>query len=269
MPDSPDFVKTGTVILNDAANIPLKDDTIWDDLSGIRVQLLTTGYAPPSGVNLKQDYWIRNTTTNSNISFFNSLSDASANLHGKVQVQVNPMTYGVNYLRVMDRPALGATGWSVSIGSTDPGHSQTASDCGWRLSRNIYPGVSGSGIAQGVITRGAFGGMNDYDMMSKAVFSYGWNCTTLADYTVAFGQNIENVTTQSTEIGTNDNLKIRFKDNDINVISNLTTSVFQISANGELGTTSSALSSNGVDTYLKIKNMSDDTQYGLKLYPLS
>lgn len=122
-------------------------------------------------------------------------------------------TYGTYWAVFQDAQDLDATGWSVHIGNTDPGHQQTFADVGWYLHRNVYPDAAG--VAQGVITQGIFGGISSVEWYRKNSFIYGFNCTNQADNTITLGQKLTNKTPNSTEIGSTDAIKLRLNGDDI------------------------------------------------------
>lgn len=234
----------------------------------------------PVGLEPNRDYWLR---LNPNFPqyFFklhNTLQDALDN--------VNPVTidyaasYGLHYLVfytaykltnnpgdiVIDleqTPNLGSTGWDIHIGNTDSVHQQTFGDIGWYMHRNIYP--NNRGTAQGVITQGVYGGLNDVHWFAEKAFAYGWNNSAEVDNTIAIGFETKNRTLSSVEIGYEET-KARFQKENTTIISQTTQmSGTELSLDlDHLTVTANMLSSDGIDTFLKVKH-ENGTMYGLKL----
>lgn len=180
-----------------------------------RVKLFSSGVLP-TGLLSGTIYWLRVNQTYPHYFFklYNSEADATAQ-QNPVQVQWKP-AYGIHYLEFQDIQPLGASGWSIHIGNTDPGHQQTFGDAGWYMHRNIFP--DNRGVAQGVITQGVYGGLNDVEWYRQKAFAYGWNCSAENDDTVAVGLNVKNKTAKSAEFGASDNLKLRSTENSVEIV---------------------------------------------------
>lgn len=231
-----------------------------------KVKLFSSGTLP-TGLEPNRDYWIRLNPTYPQyfIKIYNSQSDAESAINA-VSVQLKP-AYGVHYMEFQDILPLGATGWSVHIGNTDPVHQQTFADAGWHMHRNVYP--NNKGIAQGVISQGVYGGLNEIEWFRNKAFAYGWNCSAENDEVVAMGIGVKNNTLSSVEIGSNNEFKLRLQSNKISTVGNGEFVVSSLSAKdltfNDLNVTTNNLSSNGVETFLKVFDNDSNTMYGLKL----
>lgn len=231
-----------------------------------RVKLFSSGTLP-TGLETGRDYWMRLNPIYPQyfIKLYNSQSDAESQTNA-VSVQLKP-AYGVHYMEFQDISPLGPTGWSLHVGNTDPGHQQTFSDAGWHMHRNVYP--SNKGIAQGVISQGVYGGLNEVQWFRQKAFAYGWNCSAENDNVVSVGLNIKNNTENSLEIGSSNDYKLRLESNKISTVGTGSMIVGTLSAKditfSDLNVTNYNLSSNGVDTFLKVLDVDSNTTYGLKL----
>lgn len=184
----------------------------------LRVKLFSSGKLP-NGLEAGRDYWMRLDATYPHYFFrlYNTENDANVNNTATaVQVQWKP-AYGAHYLEFQDIEPLGPTGWSVHIGNTDAVHQQTFADAGWHMHRNIFPDAKG--IAQGVISQGVYGGLNEVQWFRQKAFAYGWNCSAENDNAVALGIDVKNNTVNSVEVGY-DNTKVRFSTNTITLSAN-------------------------------------------------
>ncbi len=247
-----------------------------------RVRLRSTNNLP-IGLETDRDYWLRLNPTYPQffLKLHNTLQDALNN--------TNPVTvdyaasYGQHYLvfytayKLTDNPGdvvidleetpdLGATGWDIHVGNTDSVHQQTFGDIGWFMHRNIFP--NNRGTAQGVITQGVYGGLNDVHFLAQKAFAYGWNSSAEVDNSVAIGIETKNKTLSSVEIGYGDT-KTRFEPDNTTVISSTT----QVSGTelamdlDNLIVSPNMLTTVGADTFLKVKD-TNGTLYGLKLQQL-
>jgi hypothetical protein len=210
-------VGTYTIAWTGGGAIDKNNATIYAGKTVHRVKVISNSKLPEPLVE-NTNYYVR---LNSSypwlfVSFYTTEIDAFNGLTGPTAPSVKfpwKPTYGTYWAVFQDTENLDATGWSVHIGNTDPGHQQTFADVGWYLHRNVFP--DSAGVAQGVITQGIFGGINSVEWFRKNSFVYGFNCTNQADNTITLGQKLVNKTPNSTEIGATDNIKLRLKDVDI------------------------------------------------------
>lgn len=229
-----------------------------------RCRLSSSGVLPV-GLEENKDYWFRTNPVNASAHWFNlfeSLADAQAGTNA-VQVDYRIPSYGIHYLTFMDLDPIGAAGWSLYRGNTDVVHQQTPADAGFTLHRSIFP--NNRGLAQGVITQGSFGGLCNANTEYQPAFAYGFDVSVEADFTAAFGQKLINNTPKTTLVGY-ENTTLNFQQSSVVLNSPITQiSGTEIQINSTNLTVSPAmLSSDGVDTFLKIQDNSG-TVYGLKL----
>lgn len=232
-----------------------------------RVKIVATSSLPEPLVE-NTDYYVRisNRYPHLHAYLYTTENDAHVGQTGNNALTVKfpwKPTYGAYYMVFQDAQNLDGTGWAVHIGNTDVFHQQTFADVGWYLHRNVYP--NNKGVAQGVITQGIFGGMNSVQWFNKNSFIYGFNSTNQADNTITFGQKLINKIPETTLVGY-DNTTLTFQQSAV-VLNSLLTQISgtEIQMNSTNLTVSPAmLSSNGVDTFLKLKQ-NNGSMYGLKL----
>jgi hypothetical protein len=250
----------GTILQSPNHNVPQN--------TFLRCRLSSMGVLP-AGLQENRDYWFRSNPVNAPTTWFNlfnSLEDAQSGVNA-VQVNYGIPSYGLHYLTFMDLDPIGAEGWTLYPGNIDVVHQQTPADVGWSLHRNIFP--NNRSIAQGVITQGTFGGLCNANTEYQPAFAFGFDVSSEADYTTTLGQRLINDTPRTTLVGFEDTTLAFQSDNALLKSTTTEISGSQINLNVDtLTVTSAMLSTNGVDTYLKIKGPNNEN-YGLKLELLS